>query len=517
MQNYDQEILTFIRKVRRRQREILMIRFGLYALVLGLGFAVLMALISLVIPFYYAVPSGIGGLMIILAAGLSWAAAKTPDLVKAALLADQKGLKERVVTAFGLQERTDCFSMLEKADTAAAIKGFAVNRVFPLQINKAAAAGLVVLTAALIGILSLPSAVREAAREQHLITAAATARIERVEGLRAELAEMAALAPVESSDLRAMLEETADEMRAARTAEELTKAEERFTVKLEQALAQTEFGSVAEILQAELEEQRANNAPGMKENDNQTDPNTSEGARQAARNRSEDFAQARESLKEAAENINDAAGRENAAGMMEDLAKQFNNNDLAQAAADLRNTFGDSTELVKAKLIRARFELEEAEDRLGQMPEAALLLPASDGENEDGGDSAGANQSGAILAGTQGNPAGNQNNGATNGTGGGWDQGSRSGQEDANKPPQEMVSIPGAAVGGDEDLTGRQNESGQSYTGQSDRALTWTGEKVDYNQVKAEYSRQAYEKVDSATYPGDVKEQIKGYFELLND
>ena len=86
----------------------------------------------------------------------------------------------------------------------------------------------------------------------------------------------------------------------------------------------------------------------------------------------------------------------------------------------------------------------------------------------------------------------------------------------APKSSSENVYVPGnAPIGDDENLSGTRGD-GKTYTKQSEQALSWVGEHVDYNQVIGSYTSQAYHQIDQSNYPESMKNIIKDYFMGLN-
>ena len=130
------------------------------------------------------------------------------------------------------------------------------------------------------------------------------------------------------------------------------------------------------------------------------------------------------------------------------------------------------------------------------------------------------------VAGTTGAQNANGNNGSGNnsgstggsgqsGTGAGWNRGNNAGQERDAKTA-ENVTIPDGESGQDENLTGKANSKGSSQKTTSDQANTWSGNKVDYGQVSGSYKKKAYKQIDGASYPAELKKQIRNYFDGLN-
>ena len=114
-----------------------------------------------------------------------------------------------------------------------------------------------------------------------------------------------------------------------------------------------------------------------------------------------------------------------------------------------------------------------------------------------------------------GNNSGSTGGSGQSGTGAGWNRGNNAGQERDAKTA-ENVTIPDGESGQDENLTGKANSKGSSQKTTSDQANTWSGNKVDYGQVSGSYKKKAYKQIDGASYPAELKKQIRNYFDGLN-
>ena len=140
------------------------------------------------------------------------------------------------------------------------------------------------------------------------------------------------------------------------------------------------------------------------------------------------------------------------------------------------------------------------------------------GSNQNGGQNSGGqgnNQNGRGGSGQNGNGNGSGNGGSGNSSGSGWNYGSKEGQAGARKT-NENITVPDGEMGEDENLTGKANGNNSSTKEKSNQSQTWSGNKVSYGEVSAEYKKKAYKKVNGSSYPGKLKDKIKNYFDGLN-
>ena len=131
----DKRILDFVKKVRGRLRGQVVVDSLLVSVTGGLCIAVLISILSIFISMYYAIPAAAGVVLFSLFVGLILGIRKTPSLEQAALMADSRGHKEKIITALGLIGRDDAFGRLQKSDACKEINGFRINKEFPIKLS----------------------------------------------------------------------------------------------------------------------------------------------------------------------------------------------------------------------------------------------------------------------------------------------------------------------------------------------------------------------------------------------
>ncbi len=143
-------------------------------------------------------------------------------------------------------------------------------------------------------------------------------------------------------------------------------------------------------------------------------------------------------------------------------------------------------------------------------------------EGQQGGQQGG---QGGQQGGQQGAQQGGQNSqggqqgsqgGQQGGQGGGWDTGSKIGQESAFQGGGERVMVSDQNSGPNQFMTGQANSQGSSQLTPSQNAQVWAGENVQYEQVIGDYTRQAYDNMNQSQIPDSMKDMVKEYFSNLN-
>lgn len=487
----DNRIRKFVYQVRARLREQEIITNLIKLAGYGLIAAVILSLISMIVPFYYAIPVATGIVIMFFLTGIFIGLRKTPSPMKAALQADAKGHKEKISTAFYLVGKEDPFSTLQKRDALKIMDNFLIRKEFPLQVSLKRA--LLVLGLALIfGISSqIDTPARQQASVQHDVAKEAKEEIARLEKVEKQLKENENLPVEEVEEIEKQLEQAKRELAEANSREDLKKAEERITKKMEMASEDIKDKTLSEILSDAAKESRT-----------------------AMENRESELAKEVREAMEKAEN-GSRSDKKEAYEKMSELADRLGDESLKEAAESYKDSSYSSGEYAEAGRVldKTLKELEDgsisdyADKNAQQDKEAQFFTQGepNDNSNQDGvgvlGQGDNKSSDGAMLTGGS--------------SGDGWNKGSEKGQEGARRI-NESITVPDGEIGEDEDLTGKANSNGNNTKAQSDQASAWSGNKVSYGQVSGSYKEKAYKKVDGSNYPSKLKDRIKNYFDGLN-
>lgn len=487
----DNRIRKFVYQVRARLREQQIITNLIKLAGYGLIAAVILSLISMIVPFYYAIPAASGIVILFFGAGIFIGLRKTPSPMKAALQADAKGHKEKISTAFYLAGKEDPFSTLQKRDALKIMDSFSIRKEFPLRVSLKR--GLLVLGLALIfGISSqIDTPARQQANVQHDVAKEAKEEIARLEKVEKQLQENENLPVEEAAEIEKQLEQAKRELAEANSREDLKKAEERITKKMEMASEDIKDKTLSEILSDAAKESRT-----------------------AMENRDSELAGEAQEAMEKAEN-GSRSDKKEAYEKMSELADRLGDESLKRAAESYKDSSYSSGEYAEAGRVldKTLKELEEGStsdyaDKNTQQDKDAQFF--TQGKPEDNSD-----PNGLGMLGQGDSDSQNGENLVGKSSGDGWNRGSENGQEGAGRI-NESITVPDGEIGEDENLTGKANGNGDNTKAQSDQASAWSGNKVSYGQVSGSYKEKAYKKVDGSNYPSKLKDRIKNYFNGLN-
>ena len=107
-------------------------------------------------------------------------------------------------------------------------------------------------------------------------------------------------------------------------------------------------------------------------------------------------------------------------------------------------------------------------------------------------------------------------NSSGKGGGSGWNTGSKNGVENMEEPNSgEQVFIPGRKDGNDDNLTGDKNKSGATQSIETQSGLNLDGQKVQYDSIIGDYSKQEIDSMDKSTIPQSLQDVVKNYFSEL--
>lgn len=248
----DTKIKQFVYRVRARLREQKVIDSLLRITGIGLLLAVLISLISLVVPVFYAEIAAAGVIVLSFVIGVAAGIKKTPTPMEAALTADSKGHKEKISTAFFLAGREDTFSKLQKKDALGIIERFQIQKEFPLHLQ--AKPVLIVIGLALIFTISslIDTPAKEMARLRHDVQKEAREEIAKLEKVEKKIEKK--ISEAESKEIMEQLETAKKELKEADSYEDLKKAEERIVKKMEMASVKTENKALSETLEKAAKE-----------------------------------------------------------------------------------------------------------------------------------------------------------------------------------------------------------------------------------------------------------------------
>lgn len=514
---YDKKISAFIKKIRARLFGQVIIDTLLISLAVGFFTCLILSVISMLVPFYYAFIYMAVSMLIFFVVGIILAFKNRPSMEMAALKADSKGCKEKIVTAYDLKERDDAFSLLQKTDAWRVIDNYDIKDNFRFSFKPKRWIVFICLAALFAASTFVETDARRDASYKHDIAEKVKEEISEIEKIEKAINENENISETEAAEILEELESTKKELLEAESYEDIQKAWDKEKLKLADAVASDAAENneaLSNILSEALEENTARKNEELEELIKETE--------------------------EALENAKDGsnAEKEEASDKLSELASALGSSSLSSAAEEFAASDKTSSDVSAASsaLSEALSSMNSTSYASSEGSESSLSSSSSSSsENNSEGSNSSSSSSGSSESGSSseggsgssssGNSEGTGSSGTGSsggtgsntgeGTGGGWNKGDSSGSEGSSKTAED-VTIPDGETGNDENLTGEGNDNDSSTYEKSDEALTWSGNKVSYGQVSSEYKEKAYNTIESSSYPEAMKEKIKTYFDSLN-
>ena len=519
----DKNIRRFIDKARRRWSAGIFIRALLAGLSFGLAGGALVNICALFIPFYYAgaisvilVLSGITG-------GIIYGAVHSPDRHRSALLTDELGLEERLVTSLELSGRDDMLSVLQKEDTLQAIASFNIKDKIRIKAAISQIVVTILLAVSFIIPVFLPSAAKEAAAARHELQLQRKEEAGKVEEAGKALDKINHLDAEVKQEMEKILEEALSELLEADTKEGLNKAKERLEKKLEQELGRLADKEMAEKLDTLLADSDL-----MKPSEEKQDTGKLE--------------EMAEQLEKAGKALDELLSRPDiaSAALEEEVSKllqQAEQDSLPEQVQEAFRKAMDGGGISEEDIRELARSIEEAEAELKKMDYAdqdngqkadekeGVNSEAEKEGSEEGGPGEGKGEGNGQGSGEgkgegdgqgRGEGSGQGSSQGSGGSGAGMNYGSKTGLEkESGKSKNHEEIMLGKEEGTDGNLKG-QGESGDAFRQTGKDGISWSGRPVEYDKVAGEYRDKAYSKIENNQVPEEMKDVIRSYFDGLN-
>ena len=521
--------------------------------------------------FYVYIAFGAVGILISL-----FAAPRTKNLIRTA---DALGLKERLTTAWQLQEDKSEIAQLQRMDTFKTVSETNFKSLYPVRFP---AKLLVVLVTFLILTsvsFIIPGYARETARQIEQLQGVVKEQLEKIEKIEAELIKNEEL---DEAEIEKILEETrrlAEELKDARTEEEALKAVSRTENELKKLDMKKQLNEISKVFS--MNDITRDLGEALK-NDSVDD------MKQAMEQRMQQLDQGEvspEELAEMLEQVSEQISSNEAAEQLQQIADNLvsdNNevqsdalNDLANMLEQMMQSQGNgglenALEQLAQLMQQAKSSISQVDSSLsaGSQPnEGGPAQNAADGSARQAaqgnghvssnsaqsgkaggtGQSAGSDQnnrsgqtsesgegSGSDQSKGSGKTPGSGQGGSGQSQGGGGGAGEGSTNEDAGYAGSESPGggrKPGKGyeenyeqlydpdyLGGDANpsyVSGQKQDGGNSSYSQVDHIPVQKGAMLPYNEVMTRYSDKAVTYMEETNIPPAMKEIVREYFESL--
>lgn len=250
----DARIKQFVYRVRNRIRKQFIIDNLIKFVEDGMLIAVIISLIALMVPFYYAIAMATLVLVASFFIGIIWGMKKTPKPMQAALLVDAKGYKEKISTAFYLQGKEDVFSNMQKKDAMKIIEQFQIEKEFSIQIAWKRVGIFLLLTVGFVISSLLDTPAKKEALVKQDVKKEAKKEIDHLEKLEKELDKKTELDEKDVAVIKEEIENAKKELQTVESYEELEKVQAQTNQRLEMASKEVKDQAVKKMLKKTMQD-----------------------------------------------------------------------------------------------------------------------------------------------------------------------------------------------------------------------------------------------------------------------
>ena len=533
MKSLDKKILNFVNKVSRRIK----LNFFLDKLLMGLNASLALILFILIassiITFEYSYELSFIALILIISISIVVGIMKGPNKNQISLIVDSKGLDERVTTSLEFINDESEIAIAQKKDTLDKIKDFNIKEKLPIRIRKQEMLRLIGLIIACLIVVAIPTNAKKEASKLRNFRKIKNETIEKIEKEEAKALSVNDLTEEEKKKLKKMLDDTKKEIKDLNKNDNISKLMNRLDKKIEvlKDATKSEKGKklIEDIKKNIINEQKTKMTNEALKNLNELNKrlkNSEKGKEILEAMKSGDKNALERKLKELNDSLNN----------LSDSEKSKLSNELLEAASnltdeDLKNLLEQASENILDGQLTSSEELANA---LAELSQSATGVDASSSISVNSSSSnknSNSNNGNSGSGSGQGNGKGSGNgsgsgsgsgtgkgsgNGSGKGGGSGWNTGSKNGVENMEEPNSgEQVFIPGRKDGNDDNLTGDKNKSGSTQSIETQSGLNLDGQKVQYDNIIGDYSKQEIDSMDKSTIPQSLQDVVKNYFSEL--
>ncbi|BCZ48500.1 hypothetical protein psyc5s11_45670 [Clostridium gelidum] len=513
MNALDKKILDFIKKSGRRIKLNFLISKILMGLQASLVLTLIILTIALVVPFESCYKLSGVIIVISLIVSIIFGIIKAPKKKEIALIADSKGLNERVITALEFLGDNSEIAIAQKEDTVRSIELYNFKRNLPISVEKKEIYKIIILIILCFITTVIPTGAKKDAENLRDFNKMKSETLKKIDKEEKKIEKEDELTKEEKEELKKILQDAKKELKETKKKEDTNKLMDRLDKK---------FDSLKEKTDSEKKKQLVDDIKK-----NLVEKQKSEEAREALKdlneinkslNKSKLGKELLETLKtgdkEALENKLKALN--NSLPNLSDKEKSELSNALKEAAANLRDEqLKELLEQASDNALDGQIDPSELAGALAALKSASNSGANNGNKPGDGKSPGSGNGSGSGSGSGNGSGSGSGSGAGSGGSGNGvgWNTGSKNGKENTSMPSSgEQVFIPGRETGDDANLKGNKNNGGTSQSIETQNGLNFNGEKKDYNSIVGDYSKEEIDSMNNSSLPENLQGVVKEYF-----
>lgn len=487
MIDINENIISIIKKVRRKIIFKMLIENVLLSFTGGVIACIVLAIIAHFTPITFIYIKSAYILIFSILLGMVYSIFNIPDNNYTAKIIDEKGLKERTITALELMESNNPYAKIEIEDAYSHLRKINYKKIISLKPPTKKFVMSVSMVTILIIILAIPNRHRNIVEQKERMHIVKEEEKDEIEKIKKEIKKDVFLTEKDKKELEKEIAKLNKEISNINDEKEYKKQAEsnKKIIEHKKNKAKEEnFEKLAKKMLGNNNLQELGKALSDKE-----------------------FDKAKEEIDkliEEAKKMSDKEYNDMLASLSDKLAG-LDISQLQEALGDLANEM----EMTSITLSNSQYASSNSNNSNSGKSQ-------NNNQSSGTGSDSGQNGQGSGQGNSQGNGQGNgqgnqQGNGQGNGNGNGKGQGRGKGSANSETDNESID-----ASTEDKNINGKRGNKDDSQIQMTKEGISIGGEKVPYVQVIGEYESKAYESMNTSDIPKGMQEVVKEYFSGLN-
>ncbi|GMQ61825.1 ATP synthase subunit B family protein [Vallitalea maricola] len=479
MNDINESIISIIKKVRRKIIYKMLIENVLLSITGGVIACIVLAIIAHITPITFIYIKSAYIMIISMLIGVVYSLFNIPDNNYTAKIIDEKGLKERTITALELMESNNPYARIEIEDAYSHLRKIDYKKIISLKPSTKKFVLSISMVTILIIILAIPNRHRNIVEQKERMHIVKEEEKDEIEKIKKEIKKDVFLTEKDKKELEKEIAKLNKEISSINDEKEYKKQAESNKKIIEHKKNKAKEENFEKLAKKMLENNSLQEL-GKALSDKEFDKAKKE----------------IDKLIEEAKKMSDKEYND----MLADLSDKLAGLDISQ----LQDALGDlANEMEMTSITLSNSQYASSNSNNGNPGKS---------QNNNQSSSTGANSAqngqGSGQGNGQGSGQGNQQgNGNSNGKGQGRGKGSANSETD-----NESLD----ASTQDKNINGKRGNKDDSQIQMTKEGISIGGEKVPYVQVIGEYESKAYESMNTSDIPKGMQEVVKEYFSGLN-
>jgi hypothetical protein len=233
MSSVDKEILSYLRKIKRRIHRNIILDYVVWGIILSLCFGSLISMSALLFPLYKVHLIALKLVGAGAAAALLIGFTRIPKNSKAARIADSLGLKERVTTSMEFIGVEEGFAVIQKKDTLKELKGLDYKESLTFSFKRKQLILVLIFSFIIIGSMFIPTPAKSKAEIKYKFEIMQEQKLTNIEKIEKNINKNSVLSEEDRKELLDNLASLKAEVKEAKSVSEIDNSLTKFQIKMD--------------------------------------------------------------------------------------------------------------------------------------------------------------------------------------------------------------------------------------------------------------------------------------------